>query len=62
MMFGFGGAPDRDREVAQIGSSPNRLLDTDAMFDRFTGQPRMSNVPVRLEKAVRPVIPGPTGR
>jgi anaerobic selenocysteine-containing dehydrogenase len=50
MMFGFGGGPDRDQDVALIGSSPSRLLDTDAMFDRYTGQPRMSNVPVRLQK------------
>ena len=46
MVFGFGAGPERDAEVREIGSSVNRLIGTDALFDRYTGQPRMSNVPV----------------
>ena len=48
MMFGFGPAPGDNRDVRQTGSNPNRLISNDKVFDRFTGQPRMSNVPVAV--------------
>ena len=48
MMFGFGGPPDVDGDVRRIGSSPSRLVSDDDVYDRYMGQPRMSNVPVRL--------------
>ena len=53
MAFGFGGAPDRDSEYLTLGSNTNRLIDNDVEFDQWSGQPRMSNVPV----AVRPHRP-----
>jgi len=34
---------------AERGSNVNELTSNDAVFDRFTGQPLMSNVPVRVE-------------
>jgi anaerobic selenocysteine-containing dehydrogenase len=50
MMFGFGEGAERDAEVRQIGSNPNRLISNDQIFDRYTGQPRMSNVPVQVRR------------
>jgi anaerobic selenocysteine-containing dehydrogenase len=49
MMFGFGTGSDED-DVRHLGSSPTRLVPSDRIFDRFTGQPRMSNVPVALNR------------
>lgn len=51
MAFGFGGAPERDDEHHEIGSSVSRLVRDDDGFDPFSGQPRMSNVPIRVEPA-----------
>jgi anaerobic selenocysteine-containing dehydrogenase len=48
MAFGFGGPPATDGRVREIGSSPSRLVADGEVFDRYTGQPRMSNVPVRM--------------
>ena len=50
MMFGYGGPPARDGDVMTLGSSVNRLTSSDELFDRYTGQPRMSNVPVALAR------------
>jgi anaerobic selenocysteine-containing dehydrogenase len=55
MAFGFGGAPDRDSEYLTLGSNTNRLLDNDIEFDPYSGQPRMSDVPV----SVTPRRPAP---
>jgi anaerobic selenocysteine-containing dehydrogenase len=43
----FGGLPN-DHDVIRDGSSVNQLTSDDVVYDRFSGQPRMSNVPVRL--------------
>jgi hypothetical protein len=51
MAFGYGGGPDADDRFREIGSSPNRIIPNDQVFDRYTGQPRMSNVPVRVARA-----------
>jgi anaerobic selenocysteine-containing dehydrogenase len=48
MAFGFGGAPDRDGEYITLGSNTNRLIDNDIDFDQWSGQPRMSDVPVAV--------------
>jgi anaerobic selenocysteine-containing dehydrogenase len=50
MSFGFGGAPDGDHLVREIGSSPSRLVADDEVFDPYIGQPRMSNVPVKVSR------------
>ena len=44
---GFGDAADDD-DVKRAGTSVNRLLRVDVGFDRYSGQPLMSNVPVRV--------------
>jgi anaerobic selenocysteine-containing dehydrogenase len=49
MSHSFGDVPARDHEVRAIGSNPGRLVRCDAFYDRFSGQPRMSNIPVRVE-------------
>lgn len=48
MSWGFGRGRETDGRFREIGSSPNRLIPDDMIFDRYTGQPRMSNVPVRI--------------
>ncbi|MGE3621632.1 MAG: molybdopterin-dependent oxidoreductase [Acidimicrobiia bacterium] len=48
MSFGFGGDPESDDRVREIGSSAARLLRDDVAFDRYSGQPRMSGVPVAV--------------
>jgi anaerobic selenocysteine-containing dehydrogenase len=55
MSFGFGGARDDDhRGIRSVGSSVARLLSTRDYFDPYSGQPRMSSVPVRIRAAARP--------
>jgi anaerobic selenocysteine-containing dehydrogenase len=48
MAFGYGPADEHD-DVRQTGSSPSRLVPNDEIFDPYTGQPRMSSVPVSIE-------------
>ncbi|GEL22265.1 oxidoreductase [Pseudonocardia sulfidoxydans NBRC 16205] len=48
----FGGLPgEDDADVRRAGSNPGRLVADDGVHDRFSGQPRMSNVPVRIGPA-----------
>jgi anaerobic selenocysteine-containing dehydrogenase len=48
----FGGLPgEDDQDVREVGSNPGRLVADDGVHDRFSGQPRMSNVPVRIGPA-----------
>jgi anaerobic selenocysteine-containing dehydrogenase len=54
MGFGFGGARDDDhRQIHTVGSSVARLLSTRDYFDPYSGQPRMSSIPVRIRAATR---------
>jgi anaerobic selenocysteine-containing dehydrogenase len=49
MTHQFGGLPRSGHDdVAQYGSSVAQLIGDDDVYDRFSGQPRMSNVPVRV--------------
>ncbi|HET9770176.1 MAG TPA: molybdopterin-dependent oxidoreductase [Acidimicrobiia bacterium] len=43
---GFGDGPDPDGDVRSGGSNPGRLLATDDVYDAYSGQPRMSSIPV----------------
>jgi anaerobic selenocysteine-containing dehydrogenase len=54
MPHSFGGLPrHQDKNVRELGSNPGRLLRVDDGVDRYTGQPRMSNLPVQVH-AVEP--------
>lgn len=48
MAHSYGGAPDRDAEFRVIGSNTGRLIDVDAAYDRYSGQPRMSGIAVQV--------------
>jgi anaerobic selenocysteine-containing dehydrogenase len=48
MAHAFGDSPEHDDKVREVGSSTNRLLRNDRVFDRHSGQPLMSNVPVNV--------------
>jgi anaerobic selenocysteine-containing dehydrogenase len=47
MAFGYG--PSSHESVKSQGSSPNRLIRDDQLFDPYIGQPRMSNIPIAVE-------------
>jgi anaerobic selenocysteine-containing dehydrogenase len=47
----FGGNPDEDDDPLEAGANTNRLLSMDYDYDSYTGIPRMSAVPVAVEKA-----------
>jgi anaerobic selenocysteine-containing dehydrogenase len=49
MAHAFGGLPEEDGRFRELGSSTSRLLVDDAGFERYSGQPRMSAVPVVIE-------------
>jgi anaerobic selenocysteine-containing dehydrogenase len=52
MAHAYGGLPDeQDDNFLELGSSTSRLLTNDVGFERYSGQPRMSAVPVRIEPA-----------
>jgi anaerobic selenocysteine-containing dehydrogenase len=51
MSHAFGDAPDRDREYREIGSTTGRLVDGEREYDPYTGIPRMSAIPVSIERA-----------
>jgi anaerobic selenocysteine-containing dehydrogenase len=55
MSAGFGGVLDQD-DIRALGTNVNRLLRNDVHFDRYSGQPLMSNVPVD----VRPIVAAPS--
>jgi len=48
MAFAFGPAAADGSDVLATGSSPNLLAPNDEVFDSYTGQPRMSNIPVSV--------------
>jgi anaerobic selenocysteine-containing dehydrogenase len=51
MSHSFGGAPERDSDVREIGGNTGRLTSVERDYDRFSGLPRMSNIPVRIARA-----------
>ncbi len=52
MVHSFGGLPgEQDKRIREWGTNTGRLLRVDDDVDRYTGQPRMSNVPVSVRAA-----------
>ncbi len=54
MSHAFGDAPERDADVREIGANTGRLTSVERDYDPFSGLPRMSNIPVRIERAELP--------
>jgi anaerobic selenocysteine-containing dehydrogenase len=50
MTHSFGDLPGREREVRKIGSNTSQLTSVESDYDRYTGMPRMSDVPVRVAR------------
>jgi anaerobic selenocysteine-containing dehydrogenase len=48
MAHGFGDAPGHDEDVYRGGSNTGRLTDSTVDFERYTGLPRMSAIPVKV--------------
>jgi len=51
MAHGYGASTDRDDELLTIGSPTSRLSGLDDFPERYSGQPRMSAIPVTIRKA-----------
>jgi len=51
MTHSWGDAPERDGEVRRIGANTGRLSAVDRDYERYTGLPRMSNIPVSVSPA-----------
>ncbi|MBT4518969.1 MAG: molybdopterin-dependent oxidoreductase [Halieaceae bacterium] len=47
----FGDVPQQDQKVHTIGSNTGRLIPVDRNYDPYSGIPRMSALPVRIERA-----------
>jgi len=58
MAHGYGGGLDRDGELMAIGSPTSRLSGLDDDPERYSGQPRMSGIPVNVRR--NPNIQSPT--
>ncbi len=48
MSHSFGDVPGTGKDFRRVGSNTSQLTRVDADYDRYTGMPRMSNVPVRV--------------
>jgi anaerobic selenocysteine-containing dehydrogenase len=48
MTHSFGDLPGQDDDVRRWGTSIGRLIADDVAFDPYSGQPRMSNIPIRV--------------
>lgn len=50
MSHSWGAGPDRDGDVREIGGNTGRLSSVDEDYERYTGLPRMSNIPVEISR------------
>jgi len=48
MTHSFGDLPGEDDDVRRFGTSIGRLIADDVAYERYSGQPRMSNIPIRV--------------
>ncbi len=51
MTHSWGDVPERDAEVRAIGANTGRLTSVETDYERYTGLPRMSNIPVAISPA-----------
>jgi anaerobic selenocysteine-containing dehydrogenase len=54
MSHSFGDTPESDGDVRAIGGNTGRLTSVERDYDRFSGLPRMSNIPVRVQRLELP--------
>lgn len=47
----YGDLPGRAQDVRKVGSNTGLLIADDVVYERYSGQPRMSNIPVRIGAA-----------
>ena len=52
---------DDDADFREFGSNTGRLLSNDEVWDRYSGQPLMTNVPVDVVPRARPPHAAPGG-
>jgi hypothetical protein len=50
MSHGYGAGPGRDDELRAIGSSTSRFSELNDNRERYSGQPRMSGIPVNIRE------------
>jgi hypothetical protein len=62
MTHSWGDVPERDAEVRTIGANTGRLSSVESDYERYTGLPRMSNIPVAVSRASLPPRPTTEGR
>jgi anaerobic selenocysteine-containing dehydrogenase len=55
MAHAFGDAPEHDAMVRKIGSNTGRLTSIERDYDRYTGMPLMSNIPVSVRRYEGPL-------
>jgi anaerobic selenocysteine-containing dehydrogenase len=53
MTHSWGGLPGEDAKVREIGANTGRLSAVDVDYERYTGLPRMSNIPVAVARMLR---------
>jgi len=51
MAHSFGDAPEHDSRVREIGGNTGRLVSVDRDYDPHSGMPRMSAIPVNVQRA-----------
>jgi hypothetical protein len=54
MAHSFGDAPEYDARVREIGGNTGRLVSVDRDFDPHSGLPRMSAIPVNVQRVTQP--------
>jgi hypothetical protein len=55
-------APERDGELRRIGSNTGRLVSVERDYDPYSGIPRMSGIPVAVERWEGELAPAPRHR
>lgn len=56
MTHAWGGVPGRDGDVREVGSSTSLLVNPDEGLQPYTGQPRMSNIPVSVSPVAEHLV------
>jgi anaerobic selenocysteine-containing dehydrogenase len=56
MAHSWGDVEEHDDDVREIGGNTGRLADVSDAWDPYSGQPLMSNIPVRVSRQVGPSV------